>query len=62
MTRSRVYASGTHDDPVILSDTEDSAEGSQELTSKREATVMNQPPTLPEILLVLLVVGLSKIL
>ena len=62
MTRSRVYASGTYDDPVVLSDTEDPPEGSQELTPKKEATVMNQPLTLSEILLVLLVVGLSKVL
>ena len=62
MTHSRVYAPRTYHDSVILSDTEDPHEGSQELTPKREATVMNQPLTLPEILLVLLVVGLSKIL
>ena len=62
MTRSRVYASETYDDPVILSDTKEPPEVSQELTPKREATVMNQPPTLPEILLALLVVGLSKVL
>ena len=62
MTRSRVYASGTYDDAVILSDTEEPPEGSQELTPKREATVINQLPTLPEILLALLEVGLTKIL
>ena len=62
MTHSRVYASGTYDDPVILSETEGPPEGSQELTPKREATVINQTPTLSEILLVLLIVGLSKTL
>ena len=62
MTRSRIYASRTYEDPVILSDTEDLPKGSQKLTPKREATVINQPPTLSGILLALIVVSLSKIL
>ena len=62
MTRSRIFASGTLEDPVILSDSEDEPEVSQELTPKEEATVINQPPTLPETLLVLLVVQLALIL
>ena len=55
MTRSRIFASGTHDDPVILSDSEDQLEVSQELTSKAEATVMNPPLPVPEPLMLLLV-------
>ncbi len=35
MTRSRIFASGTYDDPVILSDTEEEPVGSQELTLKK---------------------------
>ena len=62
MTRSKIYASGTYEDPVVMSDTEDPPKVSQELTSKREAIVINQLPTLSEILLALIVVGLSKIL
>ena len=62
MTRSRIFASGTLEDPVVLSDSEDEPEVSQELTPKEEATVINQPTTLPETLLVLLVVQLALIL
>ena len=59
MTRSRIFASGTLEDPVVLSDSESDPEVSQELTPKEEATVMNQTPSLPETLLVLLVVQLA---
>ena len=62
MTRSRIYASGTYEDPVILSDTKDTPKVLQELTPKREATVINQPPTPSRILLALIVAGLLKIL
>ena len=58
MTRSRIFASGTYEDPVVLSDSENDPEVSQELTPKEEATVTNQNPTLSETLLVLLVVQL----
>ena len=62
MTRSRIFPSGTPEDPVVLSDSEDEPEVSQELTPKEEATVINQPPTLPETLLVLLVAQLALLL
>ena len=55
MTRSRIFASGTHDDLVILSESEDQLEVSQELTPKEEATVMNPPLPVPEPLMLLLV-------
>ena len=58
MTRSRIFASGTYEDPVVLADSDDDLEVSQELTPKEEATVTNQTPTLSETLLVLLVVQL----
>ena len=56
MTISRIFASGTLEDPIILSNYENDPEVSQELTHKEVATVMNQPTTIPETLLVLLVV------
>ena len=59
MTRSRIFASGTHDDTVILSDLEDELEVSQELTPKEGATVMNPPLPVPEPLMLLLVVYLA---
>ena len=59
MTRSRIFASGTYEDPVILSDSENDLEVSQELTPKDEATVRNQTPTLSETLLVLLILQLA---
>ena len=59
MTRSRIFASGTYEDPVVLSDSDEDLEVSQELTPEEEATVMNQTPTLSETLLVLLVVQLA---
>ena len=59
MTRSRIFASGTHDDPVILSDSEDEPEVSQELTPKEGATVMNPPLPVPELLMLLLVAYLA---
>ena len=55
MARSRIFASGTRDDPVILSDSEDEPEGSQELTPKEGATVMNPPLLDHDPLLLLLV-------
>ena len=58
MTRSRIFASGTRDDPVILSDSEDEPEVSQELTPKEEATVINPPRPVPEPLMLLLVAWL----
>ena len=59
MTRSRIFASGTHDDPVILSDSEDEPEVSQELTAKEGATVMNPALPVPEPLILLLVAYLA---
>ena len=59
MTRSRIFASGTRDDPVILSDSGDEPEVSQELTPKKEATVMNPPLPVPEPLMLLLVAYLA---
>ena len=53
MNRSRIFASGTHDDPVILSDSEDEPEVSQALTLKEEATVINPPLPAPEPLMLL---------
>ena len=54
MTRSRIFASGTCDDPVMLSDSEDEPEVSQELTPKEVATVMNPPlPTSVPLMLLL---------
>ena len=44
MTRSRIFASETRNDPVILSDSEDQPEVSQELTPKEGATVPNPNP------------------
>ena len=41
ITHSHIYASGTYEDPIILSDTKDPLWASQELTRKREATVTN---------------------
>ena len=59
MPRSRTFASGTRDDPVILSDSEDEPEVSQELTSKEGATVMNPPLPVPEPLMLLLIAYLA---
>ena len=59
MTLSRNFTSGTHDDPVILSDLEDEPDVSQELTLKEEATVMNPPLPVPEPLMLLLVAYLA---
>ena len=59
MTRSRIFPSGTYEDPVVLSDSDDDLKVSQELTPEEEATVTNQTPTLSETLLVLLVVQLA---
>ena len=59
MTRSRIFASGTRDDPVILSDLEDEPEVSQELIPKKGATVMNPPLSVPEPLMLLLVAYLA---
>ena len=55
MTQSRIFASGTHDDPVILSGSENEPEASQELTLKEGATVMNPPLSVPEPFMLLLV-------
>ena len=55
MTRSRIFTSGTRDDPVILSDSEDEPEVLQELTPKEEATVINPPLPVPAPLMLLLV-------
>jgi len=35
MTCSRIFASGTYDDPIILCNTEEEPVGSQELTLKK---------------------------
>ena len=59
MTRSQIFASGTHDDPVILSDSEDEPKVSPELTPKEGATVMNPPLPVPEHLMLLLVAYLG---
>ena len=59
MTQSRIFVSGTHDDPVILSDSEDELEVSKELTPKEEATVMNPPLPVPETLMLLLIAYLA---
>ena len=59
MTRSRIFASGTRDDPVILSDSKNEPEVSQELTPKEGATVMNPPLPVPETLMLLLVAYLA---
>ena len=59
MTRSRIFASGTRDDPVILSDSEDKPEVSQELTPKEGATVMNPRLPVPEPWMLLLVAYLA---
>ena len=45
--------------PVILSDSEDEPQVSQELTPKEGATVMNPPLPVPESLMLLLVVYLA---
>ena len=59
MTRSRIFAAGTRDDPVILDDSEDEPEVAQELTPKAGATVMNPPLPVPEPLMLLLVAYLA---
>ena len=59
MTRSRMFASGTRDDPVILSHSADEPEVSQELTSEEGATVINPPLPVPEPLTLLLVAYLA---
>ena len=59
MTRSRIFASGTHNNRVILSDSKDEPEVSQELTPKEGATVMNPPLPVPEPLMLLLVAYLA---
>ena len=59
MTRSRIFASGTNDDPVILSDSKDRPAVSQELTPKEGATVVNPPLPVPEPVMLLLVAYLA---
>ena len=59
MTRHRIFVSGTRDDPVILSDSEDEPKVSQEFTPKGGATVMNPPLPVPEPLMLLLVAYLA---
>ena len=59
MTRSRIFASGTYNDPIILSDSGDEPEVSQEHTLKEGATVMNPPLPVPEPLMLLLVAYLA---
>ena len=59
MTRSRIFASRTPNDPVILSDSEDEPEVSQERTPKEWATVINPPLPVPEPLMLLLVTYLA---
>ena len=59
MTRSRIFASGLHDDSDILSDSEDEPAVSQELTPKEGATVINPPLPVPEPLMLLLVAYLA---
>ena len=55
MTRSRIFASGTHNDPVILSHSEDEPKVSQEITLEEGATVINPLLPVPEPLMLLLV-------
>ena len=59
MTRSRIFASGTRNNPVILSHSEDEPVVSQELTPKEGATVMKPPLPVPEPLMLLLVAYLA---
>ena len=59
MTRSRIFASGARNDPVILSESEDEPEVSQELTHKEGATVMNPPLPVSEPWMLLLVAYLA---
>ena len=59
MTQSRIFALRACDDPVILPDSEDQPEVSQELTPKEGATVMNPPLPVPEPLMLLLVAYLA---
>ena len=59
MTRSRIFASGTRDDPVILSDSEDETEVLQELTPKRGGYGYEPPLPVPEPLMLLLVAYLA---
>ena len=59
MTRSRIFASRSRDDPVILSDSEDETEVSQDPTPKEGATIMNPPLLVPEPLMLLLVAYLA---
>ena len=59
MTQCRIFASGTHDDPVNHSDSEDKPEVLQELTPKEEASVMKPPLPVPEPLMLLLVAYLA---
>ena len=59
MTRSRIFASRTHHYPVVFSGLEDKPGGSQELTSKEGATVINPTLPTPAPLMLLLVVYLA---
>ena len=59
MTRSRIFTSGTPDEPVILSDSEEELEVSQELTLKEGATIMNPSLPPPDPLLLLLMAYLA---
>ena len=59
MTRARIFASGTHDDPVILSHSQDEPEVSQQVTPKEETTVINPPLLVPGPLILLLVAYLA---
>ena len=59
MTRSRIFVTGTLEDPVVLSNSENNPEALQEVDPKEESIVINQPPTIAGTLLVLLVVQLA---
>ena len=59
MTRSRIFTSGTPDEPVILSDSEEELEVSQELTLNEGATIMNPSLPPPDPLLLLLMTYLA---
>ena len=59
MTRSRIFASGTRNDPLILSGSVKEPEVLQELTPKEGATVMNPPLPTPAPLMLLLVAYLD---
>ena len=58
MTRLRTFASRTYRDLVVLFDSEDEPEVSQELTPTEGATVISPPLPAPEPLMLLLIASL----